>query len=112
MSDIEYQQALNDSLTYYDKISNMTADELSKQWEEETEEEYEYGLEVLPPIRWKGNAFMVGECICDWEKGKGDLYYAHTQVENRYFFRPAPLLEFNPGKYVSEIRSLFYENIG
>jgi len=49
----------------------MTLDELCKQiaerqhtpiaWDETTEEEYDYGLNVLPPAIWVRDGFMVGE---------------------------------------------------
>jgi len=39
-------------------------------WEPSTYEAFDYGLNVLPPAIWLGNAFMVGE-PCDCDAGSG-----------------------------------------
>lgn len=88
-------------LEYYDAIGEMTPAQLADLWQEETAEQYEEMLEVLPPERWDGDAFMVGERVT------GNLFNAHIKVDDRYFWRPADIYQFNPAKYRREIRAKF-----
>ena len=88
-------------LKYYDAIGDMTPAQLSELWKEETAEQYEEMLGVLPPARWKDNAFMVGERIT------GNLFDAHIKIDGRYFWRPADIYYFDPANYKREIRAKF-----
>ena len=85
----------------------MTLDELCRQvaerqhtpitWEESTEEDYDYGLNVLPPAIWIKGGFMVGEPYDhDASNGKprfqafrqrGDIYEKATRPMTREEFR-------------------------
>ncbi len=103
---LTYYERLSYTLTYYERLQNMTAEELKNEWQEETEERYNDMLEVLPPIRWKRSAFMVGECLTHTEAGA--LYSAHMEIDGRYFHRPAPLHGFSPAEYTREIRAKFH----
>ena len=65
-------------------------------WEAATEEAYMYGLEVLPPIGWEGNAFMVGEAS-DHDAKTGRPRYQAFKMENGKHFaasRPMTVAEF------------------
>lgn len=94
------------TLAYYERLKNMTAEELKNEWQEETEERYNDMLEALPPIRWKGTAFMVGECLTHTRAGA--LYEAHMEIDGHYFYRPTPLRDFNPTEYAREVRAKFH----
>ena len=89
----------------YDRIGKLTAEELKNEWQEGTVERYEDMLGAVPPIRWKGTAFMVGECLTHTRAGA--LYEAHIEIDGRYFYRPAPLRDFNPTEYKREVRAKF-----
>jgi hypothetical protein len=91
---------------YYDKIAHMEEEQLSELWQEETLEDYEEMLEILPPIRWVGQTFMVGECVTIGKHGS--LYDIHTKVGQRYFKRPGYIRKFNPEFYAREIQAMFY----
>jgi hypothetical protein len=76
-------------------------------WIETDEAGYMDALEVLPPRRWQGNAFFVGECHSyDYDK-RDEVYAAFTSVNKRFFARYATLRDFNPAAYESEIRAQF-----
>jgi len=95
----------SDQLAYYQRLSGMTPVELSGLWKEETVDEYNEMLDVLPPIRMRDGAFMVGECVTVGLAGS--IYDAHVHVGGRYFWRPASLGSFDPMVYKQEIRAQF-----
>jgi len=88
-----------DQLTYYQKLSGMTPVEMSGLWQEETADEYSEMMDVLPPIRMDGGAFMVGECVTHGLAGA--IYDVHVHVGGRFFWRPAPLGSWDPLRYTS-----------
>jgi hypothetical protein len=92
-------------MEYYDTISQMTEAQLAKCWEKTTQEEYTEMLEVLPPARWKGNAFLVGEPLT--HSTEGVIYEAYARVNGRYYTRPALLQSFNPDQYEKQIHIQF-----
>jgi len=97
------------NLAYYKRISTLTADQLTQEWEEETAEQYEEMLEVLPPLRMDGTAFVISEMLIHSQVvGVHGLYDAHIEVDGRYFHRPAPLKSFDPLQYEREVNSKFY----
>lgn len=98
----------DDALNYYNLIGEMTSAQLSELWQEETEEQYNEMLEVLFPIRWKDNAFLVGECLTHSDAGA--LYDAHIKIDGRFFWRPAPIHEFDPMRYSREVCAKFANN--
>jgi hypothetical protein len=75
-------------------------------WVEINQENFYYFLEVLPPIRMKDTAFMVGECYTH-DNVKGAMYDACITVDGRYFMRLAPLKSFDPSVYYQEVRKQF-----
>lgn len=44
-----------------------------------TEEDYMYFLEVLPPMKWVGDSFLLSEALTD------NLYYRFFKEENKYY---------------------------
>jgi hypothetical protein len=50
-----------------------------KGWLEVTEDKYEYALCVLPPLRWKGNSFFLGECITE------NYYHFYTKLNGKFY---------------------------
>jgi len=97
---------MSDISKYYEEIRNATSAELIQRgWTEISLKDYWYFMEVVPPIRLKDNAFMCGECVTHGVAGR--LYDTFAQVDERYFMRPAPLHEFNPETYTTEIRNQF-----
>jgi hypothetical protein len=94
------------SLPYYEFISTQTEEQLSVLWHKETAKKYEEMLEILPPIRQKESAFMVGECVTLGQTGA--IYDIHIEIDGHYFWRPGYIQKFNPIAYAKEIRSKFY----
>ncbi len=90
----------------YDRMKDLTPAEFdSEPWEQTTAENYEYMLEVLPPIRWKGKAFMVGEMLTTGKAGS--IYDAFVQVGKHFYCRPAPLNSFDPTQYAAQVKAQF-----
>lgn len=54
-------------------------------WDEITEEQYSYWLECLPPIAWKGGAFLVGE-PSDHHAGTGQPRYQACKMQGEKFY--------------------------
>jgi hypothetical protein len=77
-------------------------------WTEATEKEYDYALGVLPPIRWDGSAFMMGECETGDERGA--IYAAFVESGGRFFGKLEPIRNFDPARYKKEIRQQFKIN--
>lgn len=96
---------ITDWISHYDSLKKMTPAMLEGLWQEEEEGQYWEMLECVPPIQYKDNTFMVGECATHSEYGA--IYDAHVKVDGRYFWRPALLQTFNPAKYRREIRAKF-----
>ena len=76
-----------------------------KTWRETNYKTYMNQLECLPPIRMTGDAFMVGECYC--ASRQGNVYAAFIDIHGRYFCRLAPLSQYDPAAFVTEIRKQF-----
>jgi len=70
-------------------------------WTEVSERIYDDQMGCVPPIRMRGNAFMVGECAR--HDRNGAIYAAFVELSGRYFARLAPLYTFDPAKYTFEI---------
>lgn len=94
---------------YYEALKKLTPDQLKAEWQEITLDQYWYLMEVVPPRKMHGQAFMVGECMTHTEHGP--VYEAVTCVLDdngaHYFARPAYLQSFNPETYAAEIRAQF-----
>ncbi|KAA6302837.1 MAG: hypothetical protein EZS26_001007 [Candidatus Ordinivivax streblomastigis] len=73
----------------YKPIHEQYENSLCKSFAEITEEEYWEYLEVLPPKRYNGNSFFMGECF------SGSLYQFCFKLK---------------GKYYSALRSIFLTN--
>ena len=54
-------------------------DALCGDWKEETEEQYEYALDVLPPLRWTGGGFYVSEPYTS------NIYSFHQKWNGRFY---------------------------
>ena len=93
-----------DPLKFYDYIAELTPEQLTRTWAPISEKKYYYYLEVLPPIRLKGSAFMVGECITHTQDGA--IYDALIKYNGGYWKRPAYLHTFNPEAWRREIQAL------
>lgn len=94
-------------VTYYRIIGHMTEEQLSILWMEITDRDYWRLLECVVPARQIFNAFMVGEPMI--EAGlQGAIHRAVCLVEGRCFTRPSTLELFNPAKYISEIRDIYF----
>ena len=93
------------TVEYYTAIQALSPEQLTKEWQEITLDDYYYKLECVPPKVWKDNAFMVGECMTHHPCGA--IYEAVVQVDERYFSRPALLQSFNPARYSQEVQEQF-----
>lgn len=97
------------TVEYYEAIKAMKPEELRREWQEITLENYWYWMECVPPRAMKGHAFLVGECMTHTKDGA--IYQAVTCVliddEAHYYTRPALLQSFNPETYAEEIRAQF-----
>lgn len=68
-----------------------------RSWLEVSAETYDEMLDVLPPIRMSGGAFMVGEA---WDHDeRGGLYSAYVEHKDRFFCRIDHLIDFDPARY-------------
>src|SRR5262245_50846265 len=90
---------------YYDAIKELSTDQLTYLWEEETQDEYIHALGSVPPVVMGGTAFMVGEAMC--QHPEGTIYEAHIQVMQRFFHRPALLKKFNPSNFRQQVLRQF-----
>lgn len=60
-------------------------------WNDTTEADYEYGLNVLPPVAWGRGAFCVGEAY-DHEADTGrPRYQAYRQAGKRFYKSSRPV---------------------
>lgn len=81
------------------------------EWEEVSYERYMEMLEILPPERMEGGAFLVGEPLnhlTDESGPRGEaigVFDAYVELDGRYFHRPEPVDRFDPERYRSEVRS-------
>lgn len=55
------------------------------EWNETTEEAYNYGLEVLPPAYWKDGVFMVGEPYDHYADTGEPTYQAYKRNKDGYW---------------------------
>lgn len=76
-------------------------------WTEIDEDKYMWLLECVPPRRWVGPAFAVGEPMCDMDDGT-TLYEICVRCDNRYF-KKIGSLDFDPHQMCSEIRKQLAE---
>jgi len=63
----------------FDQIVKEHDDALCSHWKEESEEQYEYALNVLPPMRWYAGGFFVPEAYTS------DLYDFHQELDGHYY---------------------------
>ena len=91
-------------MNFYNVLRKLSADQLKSEWLRTSEEDYYQMLECLPPIRWTGKCFMVGECMTSTRDG--DIYECFIQVNNKYYKRPALIDTFSPSDYLAEIASI------
>lgn len=63
----------------FDKIVEEHDDAMCGQWKEETAEQYEYALNVLPPMRWYAGGFYVPEPYTS------NIYDFHQEIQGRYY---------------------------
>ncbi len=54
-------------------------DSMIGDWCEETEEDYEYSMNVLPPVKWYSGGFYVPEAF------SGDMHSFHQKFDGKYF---------------------------
>jgi len=87
---------------YYDVMSKSSEEDLSKKWIECSEKDYMYGLEVLPPKRWDGMAFMIGEPLTYGKEGA--IFDAFVKVDGKCYSRPAYVSGFDEDKYVQQVK--------
>lgn len=70
-------------------------------WVEVSEGFYWQALEVLPPIKYDGRRFMVGEPLTHNERGA--VHAGFTKIGERYFARTCNVVDFV--KLVSELHA-------
>ena len=80
----------------------------NKTWREVSERIYWDQLEAVPPACMKSGAFMVGECYTSDKNGS--IYTAFCVLNDRYFCRHAYIKNFNPGRYIAEVRDQLETN--
>jgi hypothetical protein len=94
----------NDPLKFYDVLKSLTPDQLTKEWQPVSEEQYQEMRDVLPPIRYSNNCFLVGEPMTHTDQGV--IYEAFVKIDDRHYKRPAYLHTFSPDNYRQEIAGL------
>ena len=98
------------TLPYYEALKKLTIGQLAQEWQEITVQDYDYFLEVVPPLRMNASSFLVGEPMTHTEYGA--IHQACTCItvgqSRRYFTRPAHAWRFNHfDDYAEEIREQF-----
>ena len=63
----------------FNAIVKAADDALCGDWKEETAEQYEYALNVLPPMRWTDGGFFVGEAETD------NIHAFHQRMNGKYY---------------------------
>jgi len=93
------------ALLHYSTIASSTEDQLSRCWQETTEEDFREMLEVLFPERVEWPAFLVGEALTHGEQGA--IHEAYTKIKGKFYMRPAYRAYFNADKYEQQIKTQF-----
>jgi hypothetical protein len=73
-------------------------------WMPITETDADYLLNCLPPARWKGNAFAVGEPLCHLYDTGEVCYTMVCKVDEQSYFKPYPITLFSPIRFTNEIK--------
>ena len=63
----------------FDKLMEEYEKSRCNDWKEITEEQYEYALNVLPPIKWFNGGFYIGECT------SGSLYGFYQELNGKFY---------------------------
>ena len=63
----------------FDALWKKKEDALTGDWKEETEDDYEYSLNVLPPLCWTNGGFFVPEAFT------GNIYSFHQRYNGKYY---------------------------
>ena len=63
----------------FSSILTAADDALCGDWKEETEEQYEYALNVLPPMKWHDGGFCVSEAYTS------NIYDFHQRLNGRFY---------------------------
>ena len=63
----------------FEKIIRAHDDAMCGDWKEETAEQYEYALNVLPPMRWTDGGFFVSEAETD------NIHAFHQRTNGKYY---------------------------
>ena len=63
----------------FEKIIREHDDAMCGDWKEETAEQYEYALNVLPPMRWTDGGFFVSEAETD------NIHAFHQRMNGKYY---------------------------
>jgi len=80
-----------------------TVEELAANpWEEIAESRYHAMLGAVPPLRWHGQAFALGELLCSLDDGR-EVASMFVQVGGRFWTRPDVLADFDERRYMAEI---------
>ena len=63
----------------FDALWKKKEDALTGDWKEETEEDYQYSLNVLPPCLWIDHGFFVSEAFT------GNIHSFHQRYNGKYY---------------------------
>lgn len=63
----------------FDALWKKKEDALTGDWKEETEEDYQYSLNVLPPCLWIDHGFFVSEAFT------GNIHSFHQSYNGKYY---------------------------
>lgn len=74
-------------------------------WEEITKDRYHGLLGCLPPARWSGKAFAVGEPLCHMNDGRVVHEVCVGPVDGKFYSKPFPLVVFDPKAFIEEIKA-------
>ena len=72
------------------------------QWEPITQERADDLLCCLPPARWSGCAFAVGEPLTHMHDGRA-VHDCVVEVDGRFYHKPVPLVDFDPERFFEEV---------
>ena len=77
----------------------------ANRWVEITLERYDDLLGCVPPARWIGKAFAVGEPMNDTDDGRVVHRACVGPIDGKYYTKPYPLVAFDPAVFINEIEN-------
>lgn len=73
-------------------------------WVEIAQERADEMLCCLPPERWEGPAFAVGEPLNHMDDGRA-VHDCVVEVDGKFYSKPYPVRNFDPALFVKQVKT-------